>query len=189
MDAEDFLTRRETAVAELAELEIEQGRAWLDDKPFDPALIDAKQAEIAAIDRAEAESSRRARAAVAEARAKDRAEARKEARVVIDDHAAAMGRLADHAKAIAVEIRVMQRAAKALSKLSNRLGHRPPSVVQTVEQDHILSRLIAGELIAVGSTAQFGAMSWPGSCSNPDWSDHPRRVAAAFAPLIEGETE
>jgi hypothetical protein len=189
MDVETFIGRREAASADLARLEEARGVAWLDGEAFDSSLIDAKQAELAAIDSAEVEASRRERAAMARALAKARAEARKEARKELAAYQASLSRAEASAKALVAEIAALQSSSVALAGLCRRMGVRPPAYVGRQELDTVLSRLIAGELMKVGSVAYYGNMKWPGTVEKPDWSAHARRVSDTLAPTLEGEPE
>lgn len=183
IDPPSLADQRAAASAALADLEIEQGRAWLDNLPFDPSRIDALHVEIAAIDAADAEQSRRDREAAALLTAADRAQARKEARTALAAYDAAMIRAEEAAKSLAVEIGVVQARSRELEKLTIRMGFRPPVALDGRNITSELSRLVAGELRPAGRMCGFGDISFP-SVPKPDWAMVAARVPTALNPLI-----
>jgi hypothetical protein len=180
--------QRAAAQSALVGLEMEQGRCWLDGKPFDPALIDAQQAEIAAIDAAEAETVRRERAAQAAQWASQRDDARKVAAIALATHDAALERVRDSVKELVADIGVMQAAAATMALQCNRMGIRPPDALTASHLTVNVSRLLAGELMAIGGRTYFGHLKWP-SVSAPDWADYTARLTSSLNPIIEGTSE
>jgi hypothetical protein len=187
MNADTFAERRATACAGLADLEREQGAAWLDGKKFDPARIDAMQAEISAIEAAEVEQTRRDREAEYAAAVKDRQEARKEARTVQATQAAALVRIEESVKALVADISVAQRGTKTLATLFVRAGLRAPLTADTNGIFRPLSRLIASEISHLHGRCYFGDLSWPSVPPKADWAAFAAMIAAHLAPLTEGD--
>jgi hypothetical protein len=178
----DLTSRREAATEALEEAHRLAGVALLDGGDPDVNAIIKAENELQAITAAEAEQVRRERQAAREAAAKDRAEARKEARRAHDTIVAALTRAEETANALTTDLAVIMAAVDRIVGLNARLGGSLPSTLVAHEARRDLSRLLGGELNALGHPSGFGDLSWP-SVPSPDWKAYAARISAALEPI------
>lgn len=189
LESATLAKRRAAAQTALAELEAAQGAALLDGKDFNAALVADKRAELHALNAAEIELERRNRVATAQAEAELRASLRTEARDIFDGHLTAVSRAEHACKAMVAALADVQTSAAALAKLTYRLDGTVPIAIDPFQVKTFFSRLVAGELRALGGHSHFGDLKWSGGAgTSPDWAEAVQRyVTPTLNPIIEGE--
>lgn len=179
--------RRIMATLALADLEAAQGAALLDGRPFDPAPVAAKRAEIDAIDAAEAETARRERMAAAEAAAAHREAVRGDIRETLPLYADAVKRAEKSARALVKALADIEAAAGVLRKQAMVFNERP-GVLEVSDIRDTYSRLLASELNAI-EFSRYGILDWISAPREPrPWiTPFEKHVEPAFAAILEKE--
>ena len=180
--------RRMQASLALADLEAAQGAALLDGKPFDPAEVAAKRAEIAAIDAAEAETARRERIAQAEALAAHHDATRAEIRETLPQYVDAVKRAERSARALVKALADIETAAAALRRQALVFNARP-CVLDVSDIRDTYSRLLASELNAI-EFSRYGILDWISAPreARPWSASFEKYVKPAFATILKKES-